>query len=190
MRKRLTVLILVALIGAGCGTTKTVVVVATPTPQAETTPTPTPLPRPTPTPKPSKVVAANGDFTDSSGFEVRLTKPTINSGQGEDYGVDYTAGQTWQLFYVIVTNHSSHLVQFNDAGFNLIDQKGQTWSESDPSRSQFQPTIPLVAVPPGSTRAGWMGFQIPVSTMTAQITWDDNGNFYNNPATVGTYRIQ
>lgn len=156
----------------------------TPTPQpaqqlaAPTTAPPTLAPIPTPIPATALPTgtevpvapATPGTYSDSqTKMSVSIDKSTLSSGENQ-FNSPKT-GNVWALYDVTVTNNGVNAADYNPFDFKAVDDQGQTYN----AMVTLENSAPLDAgsIPPGEFRSGWIGFEVPQSTSSLLITWDD-----------------
>jgi hypothetical protein len=88
---------------------------------------------------------------------------------------------------VTIRNTSSKPEDYNELDFNVVDQKGQTYSPD--VFLTDRPELNSGSMPAGEMRSGWMGFEVPTSTTSLTVTWSDAYNL-SPPAEIAHLRVR
>jgi len=138
-----------------------------------------------PTPQATPTSVPNGAYEDyQTGMRVRLSHFQTDS-QGGQF-VHPAPGYLWALLYAQVWNDGTQPHDYNRLDFQAVDQAGQTFSAS--VYLTDRPELDSGNLPAGELRAGWIGFEVPVSTQRLLLTWDDS-NTLSPPAEIGHYTV-
>lgn len=137
---------------------------------------------------PVRAVAANGSYTDRSSHLTVLVTHRATDTRGGRY-FHPARGKEWEFFYVIVRNGGSEAQRYNEFDFHVVDQLGQTWSPGFTLDDRYEPLLSSGKVPAHQQRAGWVGFEIPLSTRSVTVVWDRPDTF-GDQAEIGRYTLR
>jgi hypothetical protein len=81
-------------------------------------------------------------------------------------------GMMYQMCYVIVANRGNQPRKFNPLDVTVVANNRKTYQSTTFLPGEYH-QINLVTVRPHSSRAGWIGFQVPRKAKKLSVYWND-----------------
>lgn len=98
------------------------------------------------------------------------------------------AGTTFLLLHVSFRNAGTGAGNFDVSNVAATDQGGRSYHPTPDLSTAYSPQLDTGTVSQGHRQAGWIGYQLPYSVRTLELTWSDLGNV-DPPARLAAYAL-